>query len=539
MDIIFQGELDKWESMKQEWRRRFCVLKSMSSTGNAFMEFYRVSHCSNRSALIDVRTWQHEDPKAVVNLLINYEVYKVPDPRKRFCFEVRSMDKVIRLSVDNIDNMEKWLFHLDVDIRANMRATSVHVQANECQGVTYVVKPYKDCEELKKLSATGELFLQITSSEITLYHRLSGEEITFWPLTCLRRYSSSSGTFTFECGRKSPCGEGIYTFVSKEYDAIFSVLDEFVKKKVEKLRQDQPPPQYDEIERGESHISAPPSYDTLVHIGAFRKPQETAAADGPPQNYDHAVLTRPPARATEGGGESYDLLTREFGQRTRGPKPLPTAPGEEGAPGAAQGEEPIYDNKNCVPPDEDEALTDLYKHLEEKETMSAAAQGAASPGQPGPPAYKKQQDKSDYQSAIIRKSSVVAESHPAALLGAAGGVPNGAPDKPVNGTVALPPQREQGEQLYDRKLPGQPDTIPGRRVSIETSAPTNPPAVPLHPKGLGKSQSQGDMNTPSTGKDETEKKHKKKPSLAKRLSKLSLYDKGGDKELKEELNPAQ
>ncbi|XP_035685246.1 fibroblast growth factor receptor substrate 2-like [Branchiostoma floridae] len=523
MDIIFQGELDKWESMKQEWRRRFCVLKSMSSTGNAFMEFYR-----------DVRTWQHEDPKAVVNLLINYEVYKVPDPRKRFCFEVRSMDKVIRLSVDNIDIMEKWLFHLDVDIRANMRATSVHVQANECQGVTYVVKPYKDCDELKKLSATGELFLQITSSEITLYHRLNGEEITFWPLTCLRRYSSSSGTFTFECGRKSPCGEGIYTFVSKEYDAIFSVLDEFVKKKVEKLRQDQPPPQYDEIERGESGISAPPSYDTLVHIGAFRKPQETAASE-PPQNYDHAVLTRPPTRATEGGaGESYDLLTREFGQRSRGPRPPPNTPGGEGA---AQGEEPIYDNKNCIPPDEDEALTDLYKHLEEKE-MGTAAQGAASAGQPGPPAYRRHPDKSDYQSAIIRKSSVVAENQPGALLGAAGGVPNGAAEKPppVNGTVMLPPQRE--ESLYDRKLPGQPDTTPGRRVSIETSSPAHPPALSPHPtKGLGKFQSETNMNTP--GKEETEKKHKKKPSLAKRLSKLSLYDKSGDKEIKEELNPAQ
>ncbi|XP_019640517.1 PREDICTED: docking protein 1-like [Branchiostoma belcheri] len=519
MDVIFQGELEKWESMKQEWRRRFCVLKSMTSTGNAFMEFYR-----------DIRTWQHEDPKAVVNLLINYEVYKVPDPRKRFCFEVRSMDKVIRLSVDNVDSMEKWLFHLDVDIRANMRATSVHVSANECQGVTYVVKPYKDCEELKKLNATGDLFLQITSSEITLYHRMSGDEITFWPLTCLRRYSSSSGTFTFECGRKSPCGEGIYTFVSKEYDAIFSVLDEFVKKKVEKLRQDQPPPQYDEIERGESGgISAPPSYDTLVHIGAFRKPQETAASDAPPQNYDHAVLTRPASRATE-GGESYDLLTREFGQRTRGPMPLPTAAGGEGG-GAAQGEEPIYDNKNCIPPEDEEALTDLYKHLEEKEMSAAAQQGAATPGgQPGPPAVRRPQDRGDYQSAIIRKSSVVAENQ---ALGAAGGVPNGAAEKPpVNGTVMLPPQ-EQAESLYERKIPSQPD-IPSRRVSVETSSPSNHPAPP---KVLGKSASEGNMNTP--GKDDTEKKHKKKPSLAKRLSKLSLYDKSGDKELKEELNPAQ
>jgi len=81
-----------------------------------------------------------------------------------------------------------------------------------------------------KLQASGKLLLQFSHDEIRLAHALNLAMIANWPLGSLRKYSAEDGTFTIEMGRRSPRGQGHYSFKTAKDSELFDIVRGLIKK---------------------------------------------------------------------------------------------------------------------------------------------------------------------------------------------------------------------------------------------------------------------------------------------------------------------
>ena len=89
----------------------------------------------------------------------------------------------------------------------------------------------QDSAHMNTVGARGDLNLAITTdSEIVCALVPSNQVVGVWSFTCLRRYWCGDGVFGFEAGKRSPRGEGTYTFISAEAEDIYSTLKQFIEK---------------------------------------------------------------------------------------------------------------------------------------------------------------------------------------------------------------------------------------------------------------------------------------------------------------------
>jgi len=64
--------------------------------------------------------------------------------------------------------------------------------------------------------------LEITDSDLILYQK--GKQPVKWPLKYLKRYGFEAGLFSFEVGRKTPTGPGVYAFKCRRAEKLFNLL---------------------------------------------------------------------------------------------------------------------------------------------------------------------------------------------------------------------------------------------------------------------------------------------------------------------------
>lgn len=69
--------------------------------------------------------------------------------------------------------------------------------------------------------------LGITRTELTLYRK--NLEPTRWPLNHLRRYGYDTELFSFEVGRRSATGEGIYAFKCRRAELLFNTIQNYIQ----------------------------------------------------------------------------------------------------------------------------------------------------------------------------------------------------------------------------------------------------------------------------------------------------------------------
>lgn len=69
--------------------------------------------------------------------------------------------------------------------------------------------------------------IEVTDSDLILYHRQ--KEIR-WPLRCLRRYGWEEELFSFESGRRSTTGPGIFAFKCQRAEVLFNTVQESIRR---------------------------------------------------------------------------------------------------------------------------------------------------------------------------------------------------------------------------------------------------------------------------------------------------------------------
>ena len=80
------------------------------------------------------------------------------------------------------------------------------------------------------IGARGDCLLAITTdSELLCSLETTRQVVGVWPFNCLRRYWCGEGVFGFEAGKRSPRGEGTFTFTSLAQDEeIYATLKKYI-----------------------------------------------------------------------------------------------------------------------------------------------------------------------------------------------------------------------------------------------------------------------------------------------------------------------
>jgi len=74
--------------------------------------------------------------------------------------------------------------------------------------------------------------LEITDSDLILYQK--GKQPIKWPLKYLKRYGFEAGLFSFEAGRKTPTGPGVYAFKCRRAEKLFNLIQVKVREQPER-----------------------------------------------------------------------------------------------------------------------------------------------------------------------------------------------------------------------------------------------------------------------------------------------------------------
>ncbi|KAK3727170.1 hypothetical protein QZH41_015187, partial [Actinostola sp. cb2023] len=198
------GSLEKCsttdDQAKKEWKKRYFVFKHFPTSSTKCLEYYKD------------KNWRKQDPKGVLTLHPGYEVVKIFDSKRKFVFEVKTVEHVFRLAAHTEDELNKWILILEKENIVK----------------SFVVEPVLD-EAMTKLGAQNTCHLFIADTEIRLVSAQDGSQLVAWPFTCLRRYMSSRGKFCLEAGRRAPTGEGKFTFTTSQHDEIYKLLDNVIK----------------------------------------------------------------------------------------------------------------------------------------------------------------------------------------------------------------------------------------------------------------------------------------------------------------------
>lgn len=89
------------DQVKKDWKKRYFVFKHFPTSSTKCLEYYKD------------KNWRKQDAKGVLALHPGYEVIKVHDAKKKFVFDVKTVEHVFRLSAHSEDDLNKWILILE------------------------------------------------------------------------------------------------------------------------------------------------------------------------------------------------------------------------------------------------------------------------------------------------------------------------------------------------------------------------------------------------------------------------------------------
>ncbi|KAF6018154.1 hypothetical protein EB796_023544 [Bugula neritina] len=106
-------------------------------------------------------------------------------------------------------------------------------------GRMFSVKPDDSAEHRKIGSRGSNCLLHVCKSGLTLAFQTSFSIVAQWPLNSVRNFETvGDGCFRIEAGRRSPMGEGVYMFETKqnENDVIYHLMDKYITETIKENR---------------------------------------------------------------------------------------------------------------------------------------------------------------------------------------------------------------------------------------------------------------------------------------------------------------
>ena len=205
MELIHEGFLERClhiSETKKEWKRGYFILKKNPHNGSSTLEYFKDAN------------WKKQEPKGVCNLFAGYTVKLVNETKKKYMFELTTVDKTYQLYSNSESGRQKWWDVL------NEGATTFKMY-----NVVLLDSPPNAYQLVKNIRGTSQL--QIGESAVTLLS--NGVPSISWKFATIRRYKSQNGAFILEVGRKSFTGEGVFKFDTVNPVELFEVLDKAVK----------------------------------------------------------------------------------------------------------------------------------------------------------------------------------------------------------------------------------------------------------------------------------------------------------------------
>lgn len=217
MEVLFEGQLERCNlSGAREWKRGYGVLRKHPGSGNTVLEFYKDSH------------WQRNEPKAICNLLTDYEVsFAVSSNKKRFVFELKTADQSYEMGSSSDGLRQRWVQELNSAKKPFVASEADFQNMIQAFNVVLLNEEYAK-RHLDGFVGTCQLL--VTDAEVIIV--AGGQTKIRWKFSTIRRYKSQTGTFVIEVGRKAHTGEGEYRFDTVNPVELFDILDKAVKDRV-------------------------------------------------------------------------------------------------------------------------------------------------------------------------------------------------------------------------------------------------------------------------------------------------------------------
>ena len=211
MEVIKEGYLEKnisTDAFKKQYKKFYFVLKKdRENSSTKTLEYFK-----------DNNNWTKKEPKGVCNLYSQYNVHIKLKQKRKFIFEIISVDKSHELMTTDETTGEEWVELL--------------TEGLAIETFNVILMRYPKAAENYVKDMKGTVQLKIDDSSVTLLSN-NGPAV-YWRFSIIRKYKMNNGLVILEVGKKSITGEGEFYFDTTDPKRLYDILDRAVRERVKK-----------------------------------------------------------------------------------------------------------------------------------------------------------------------------------------------------------------------------------------------------------------------------------------------------------------